>query len=134
MLVAERSITNVIFAGGVDDRELGTLYHYARGYVFPSLYEGFGLPPLEAMLYGTPVLSSDRTCLPEVLGDAALFFSPQVGDGQSGRMFDEQLRRLWSDESLRETLRVSGYRQTRRFSWDAMAQDTLKAYRDISLV
>ena len=132
-LVVARSIGNVLFAGGADDQELGTLYHHARGYVFPSLYEGFGLPPLEAMLYGTPVLSSDMTCLLEVLGDAALFFSPASPDGSSDVVFEEQLRLLWSDESLRESLRVRGYLQARQFSWDTMARDTLAAYRDISL-
>ncbi|MDO9509655.1 MAG: glycosyltransferase family 1 protein [Candidatus Magasanikbacteria bacterium] len=68
---------NIIFTDFVPDNELSTLYQNAKAYIFPSLYEGFGLPPLEAMQYNIPVISSDTTCLPEILGNSAFYFDPQ---------------------------------------------------------
>lgn len=72
-----KNCKNIIFTDFVPDNELSALYQNSTAYVFPSLYEGFGLPPLEAMQYGVPVISSNATCLPEVLGNNALYFNPQ---------------------------------------------------------
>ncbi len=119
-------IPNVLFAGFVPDRELGTLYRHGQAYVFPSLYEGFGLPPLEAMSYGLPVLSSDRGSLPEILGRAALFFDPE--DQAS---FVQGLKTILGDRRLREELVRTGYGRLRYFSWDEMADRTLRIYREI---
>lgn len=119
----ERGLRNVIFAGFVDDQALGTLYRYAACYIFPSLYEGFGLPPLEAMAYGLPVLSSDRGSLPEVLGAAARYFDPQA-EGS----LEKELQAILSSPAVRQKLAERGYQQGRRYSWDAMAAATLALY------
>jgi len=77
-LVENKKIKNIIFLGFVPDLELDTLQHNARAYVFPSLYEGFGLPPLEAMAKGTPVISSDHLCMQEILEDSAYYFNGEI--------------------------------------------------------
>ena len=122
--VVARAIDNIIFTGYVSDRELGKLYRYASVYVFPSLYEGFGLPPLEAMQYGTPVLASNRGSLPEILGEAALYFNPE----QESELC-EQLERIIKDDQLRADLRQKGYTQAASYSWVRMAEQTLQEYQ-----
>ncbi len=114
---------NLRFTGFLSDAEISVLYRHGLAYVFPSLYEGFGLPPLEAMSHGLPVVSSDRGSLPEVLGKAALYFDPENPD-----QFAEEISRVAHDPSLRERLKVSGYRRMRMFSWKRMAEETLAAY------
>ena len=99
------------------------LLNGARAFVFPSLYEGFGLPPLEAMACGTPVVTSDVSALPEVVGDAALLIDPLDVDALT-----DAIRRLWADEALREDLRVRGLSRARRFTWDVTARLTLETY------
>jgi len=121
--VEEQEFKNVVFAGFVDDRELGTLYRFARCYVFPSLYEGFGLPPLEAMVHGLPVLSSRSGSLPEILGDAARYFDPETPGS-----FESELREMLGSETVRQELILCGYRQAARFSWEQMALETQKLY------
>jgi glycosyltransferase involved in cell wall biosynthesis len=125
LAVEGKGMENVRFAGFVPDRELDSLYRRARAYVFPSLYEGFGLPPLEAMGKGTPVLASRTTSLPEVLGDAALYFDPSV-EGS----LEDALRRMWTDAGLGADLRKKGYRRWSRFSWEEMAKKTLETYEE----
>lgn len=120
----EQTLPNVRFAGFVDDQDLNVLYRHARLYVFPSLYEGFGLPPLEAMSCGTPVLASNRASLPEVLGLAAQYFDPS--DSES---FRYAVVRLMEDEESRSELRTLGYAQAARYSWREMARETLAAYQ-----
>jgi glycosyltransferase involved in cell wall biosynthesis len=95
----------------------------ARAFVFPSLYEGFGLPPLEAMACGTPVVTSDVSALPEVVGDAALLVDPLDVDALASA-----IRRLWTDEGLRQDLRARGLSRVRRYTWDATARLTLEVY------
>jgi len=116
----------VTFAGTVSDEELDTLYRYARVSVFPSRYEGFGLPPLEAMAKGSPVLAASAAAFPEVLGEAARFFDPE----RPGALRTELLS-LWNDESSRTELRLRGYRRAAMFSWETMGQSTLDVYRNI---
>ena len=94
--------------------------------VYPSLYEGFGLPPLEAMAVGTPVVASDRASLPEVLGDAALRVDPT-----DRRALSEALEAALTRPELREDLRERGRRRAREFSWDRCAELTLDVYRDV---
>ena len=102
------------------------LYAGARAFVYPSLYEGFGMPPLEAIACGTPVLTSNVSSLPEVMGDAALFVDPQdVGAIASG------LTRLWREDALRADLRARGLARAREFSWDRTARLMLDVYRDV---
>ncbi len=111
----------VSFVGCPADADLADLYRGSLGSVFPSLYEGFGLPPLEAMACGVPVLTSNVCSLPEVVGDAAVLVDPldveAIADG---------IRRLTEDDALRKELRSKGIERARRFSWDETARKTSK--------
>lgn len=121
--VREKRATNVVFAGFLDDQELNTLYRFAQSYLFPSLYEGFGLPPLEAMACGTPVIAARAGALPEVLGDAAVYFDPQQQDS-----FAQALRSILGSEEQRKALIERGYQQVARYDWHRMARETLTLY------
>ena len=116
----------VLFPGFVDDKDLGTLYGNALLYVFPSLYEGFGLPPLEAMTYGCPVVASNLASMPEILGKAAAYFDPN-----DFSEFKEVLEEVINKKKLRDELIFEGYRQIKRYSWDDCSRNTLNVYRDI---
>jgi glycosyltransferase involved in cell wall biosynthesis len=114
---------DVRILGWVEQAELESLYAAAACLVFPSLYEGFGLPVLEAMARGVPVATSNRSSLPEVAGDAALLFDPEdVGAMTSA------IERLLSDAAERERLIALGYEQAKRFTWEACARGTLASY------
>ena len=116
-------ITGVRWLGEVLPELLPCLYKNAISFLFPSLYEGFGLPPLEAMASGTPVLCSNRASLPEAVGDAALLVDPErIEEIVAG------INRLVSDSALRKELSVKGLQQAARFSWDKMADQTWQAY------
>lgn len=115
---------SVIFPGYIPDQDLPALYQQAELYVFPSLAEGFGLPPLEAMRYGTPVASSSYTCLPEILGDAAAYFDPK-----SKSAIVKVLSDLLEHPEKRAVLADRGFRQAERYSWEAMARKTLAIYQ-----
>lgn len=119
-------IENVIFAGFRSDQELSSLYRFARIYVFPSLYEGFGLPPLEAMACGAPVVASDRGSLPEILGDAALYFDPT-----SEKELVQAMQTAEGDLHLKEVLREKGYRQAAKFHFRDMAAATYRVYQRV---
>jgi len=119
---------NIIFPGYVPDNELAEFYDNALAYVFPSFYEGFGLPPLEAMAHGLPVVSSNRACLPEIFGPAALYFNPD-NEADMKNKIEEALR----DEKLREDLRNRGYKQIKKYSWHDCAEKTLEMYKDLLL-
>jgi glycosyltransferase involved in cell wall biosynthesis len=118
---------DVRFLDWVSDAELEGLYAAADAFVFPSLYEGFGLPVLEAMTRGVPVASSDRSSLPEVAGDAALLFDPERVDEIAGA-----IRRLLADGSLADRLRTAGREQAARFTWAQTARRVLESYRRAS--
>lgn len=121
--IQQAKITNIYLVGGVPDAHLAVLYRNAKGYVFPSLYEGFGLPPLEAMQYGIPVLVSNRGSLPEVVGDAAV-----VVDPDNTEEFISQYRALLYDEVLRRRCIQKGRVRTQEFSWQKMAEATKDIY------
>lgn len=110
------------FSGG--DEVLADLYEAAHVFVYPSLYEGFGIPPLEAMSVGCPVLCSDRSSLPEVLGDAAGFFDPESVDSIA-----TALERVLFDTSYRQGMIGKGYGRCVRYSWEKCAKETLDVYR-----
>ncbi len=114
---------DVRFLGWVDDAELEGLYAAARCFVFPSLYEGFGLPVLEAMARGVPVACSGRGALAEVAGDAALRFDPE-----SEPEIAAAIERLLGDPAEAERLRAAGRAQAARFTWRATADGTLACY------
>ena len=114
----------VLFAGFIGDEDLPAVYSLAELFVFPSLAEGFGLPPLEAMASGTPCVVSNSSSLPEVAGVAALLFDPTSLDG-----FEDCVIRLLTDSELHASLREAGLRQAKRFSWKRAAEETLAVYR-----
>ena len=109
--------------GFIADADLPDLYHAADTFVFPSLYEGFGLPVLEAMACGCPVLSSTRGSLGEVIADAAETVEPEDIDD-----LQRQLTRLASDAGLRERLRAAGLKRAQQFDWQRTAEATLETY------
>jgi len=111
------------FTGWVDDPTLEALYRAATCFVFPSLAEGFGLPVLDALVRGVPVACSNTSSLPELAGDAAVYFEPNEIDSIAGA-----LRRLLEDESLRRHLAERGIEQARKFSWERTASRTLESY------
>ena len=117
---------DIRFLGHVSDADLPALLCGALAFVYPSLYEGFGLPPLEAMACGTPVMTSNRSSLPEVVGDAALIVDP---DDRAA--LADAMARLVSDPTLREDLRARGLDRARRYSWDATARRTIEVYEDV---
>lgn len=122
----ENGYTNIDFVGFMSDAQLAWLYQNCKAYVFPSFMEGFGLPPLEAMQYGAPVVSSNATCLPEVLGDAAVYFDPSR-EKEMSKMIEKVLK----DEKLRKQMIEKGYQQVKKYSWERMAKQTLEVYNEV---
>ncbi|MCW5720973.1 MAG: glycosyltransferase family 4 protein [Devosia sp.] len=112
------------YLGFVPDEHLPLLFSGARLFAFPSLYEGFGLPVLEAMASGVPVVTADRSSLPEVGGDAALYVEPEDVDALTAA-----LERALHDDNWRENAIEKGFAHARQFSWEQCAADTLVAYR-----
>lgn len=111
----------------VDQPDAPALFNLAEVFVFPSLYEGFGLPPLEAMASGTPLICSNASSLPEVVGDAGILFDPRDLGALTHAM-----ARVLGDEALRADLRQHGLQQARKFSWERTARETLAVYEDIT--
>lgn len=119
---------HVRFLGHLPDEMLAILYRLAAVFVFPSLYEGFGLPPVEAMASGTPVVTSNVSSLPEVTGDAALLVDPYDVDS-----IVDGLSRVLSDPALAQTMRQKGLVRAREFSWERSVGRTLALYREIAV-
>lgn len=114
---------HIHFTGRLANDEISALYHGALAFVFPSLYEGFGLPVLEAMQAGVPVLTSNVSSMPEIVAEAGLLVDPtEVGAIAAG------MRRLYDDQDLRTHLRAAGRERAARFSWEATARKTLAVY------
>ncbi len=113
----------VIFTGRIPDNELAQFYSKAECFVFPSLYEGFGLPPLEAMACGCPVITSNTTSLPEVVGDAGVLIDPTSVD-----QLVEALENVLSDSSMRKEMRLRGIARSKDFSWESCAKKTCALY------
>jgi glycosyltransferase involved in cell wall biosynthesis len=112
------------FLGRVDSHDLRYLYNAARCLVHPAFYEGFGLTPLEAMACGTPVVASNVSSLPEVVGDAAMLVDPQHDEEITVALW-----RVLTDQALRETLRAKGLQRAAAFSWQRAAEQTMAVYR-----
>lgn len=121
--VQKKAISGVIFTGFVSEGQLRWLYENTAAYVFPSLSEGFGLPGLEAMAHGAPVVSSDATCLPEIYGGAAHYFNPLDTSDMAAK-----IKEVLSDNKLRDELIASGKRQAAKYSWRKTAEQTLVLY------
>ena len=117
---------NILFTGFVSDNELNWLYAHTNCYVFPSLMEGFGLPGLEAMLHGAPVVSSNATCLPEVYENAAYYFNPLDSDDIA-----RAISTVLDDQALRNKLITAGAEQVKKYSWETTAEQTLAVYRKV---
>ncbi|PID57156.1 hypothetical protein CSB45_07965 [candidate division KSB3 bacterium] len=113
----------ICFTNTLAEEELLQFYQHAALFVFPSLYEGFGLPPLEAMACGIPVISSNAASLPEVAGDAALLVNPHNREELA-----DAIRKVLTDRELAETLRTKGLEQARSFSWTSAAKEHLAVY------
>jgi glycosyltransferase involved in cell wall biosynthesis len=118
---------HVRFLHGVPDTDLPGLYNAASVLATPSFYEGFGLPALEAMACGTPVVVADRASLPEVVGEAGLLVNPDDVDDIA-----RALNRVLTDEPLRARMRALGLAQAARFTWERTAQATLAVYREVT--
>lgn len=123
-ILEELDLEEVIFTGKASAKDLLFLYNAGQGLVYPSLYEGFGLPPLEAMACGTPVVTSNVSSLPEVVGDAALMVDPEDISGLA-----KAIGRVLTDEALRKDLIERGFKQAKLFSWERTAKETLALYR-----
>ena len=111
--------SRIIFLGYVSDVQLRALYENATCFIYPSFYEGFGLPPLEAMACGCPVIVSNTSSLPEVCGDAALYCDPSDPIGLA-----EKITVLINDDTLRDEMRQKGFEHVKQFSWDKCARET----------
>ncbi len=109
-----------------DDNLLGQLYRRATALVYPSLYEGFGLPPLEAMAHGCPVISSDRSSMPEVIGEAGEFFDPTSVESMA-----RAIERVVYSPSYAQELRDRGQHRLEKFTWERCAAQTLEIYRSL---
>ncbi|MGG7176957.1 glycosyltransferase family 4 protein [Clostridium paraputrificum] len=117
---------SILFTGFLDDSLLPIFYSGAEAFVYPSTYEGFGLPPLEAMSCKTPVITSNLTSIPEVTGDNAILINPFDKDQLSQSLLD-----LLNNEYLKDELGEKGYKRSLHFSWKQTASNTLDAYNDI---
>ncbi len=116
----------VVFPGFVADGDLPALYNLADLFVFPSLYEGFGLPPLEALACGTPVITSDASSLPEVVGEAGL--TVEATDAEA---LAEAMKRVLEDDTLRERMIARGMKQARKFTWEKAAAKLMNLYETL---
>ncbi len=126
MLQDSKYKNDVVFLDFVTEDELVCLYNYAKVFLYPSFYEGFGLPPLEAMSCGVPVITSNVTSIPEIVGDAAMLVNPYD---------DEELKDallvMLHDEKVRSDYIERGFKQVKKFSWRKMAIETLKIYESL---
>jgi len=117
---------DVLFLGFVPDEHLASLYQYSLAYVFPSFIEGFGLPAIEAQSYGVPVLASNNSSLPEILGNSAIYFDPfNIND------ISKIIIRIISDEDLKEKVKNLGYKNYIRFDWQGMAKQVKRIYENL---
>ncbi len=117
---------DVIFTGYICEKDLPALYNLADLFVFPSFYEGFGLPVLEAMACGLPVITSDTSSLPEVVGDAGIMVDPYDVEGLAEAMY-----KVLADATLQQRMRAKGLQRAELFSWEETARKTLAVYRKL---
>ena len=117
---------DVVFTGYVSDEDLPALYNAADLFVYPSIYEGFGLPPLEAMACGTPVITSNTSSLPEVVGDAGIMIDPCNVDGLADAMYE-----VLTKAGLRANMIKKGLERAEMFSWEKCARETLEVYEEV---
>ncbi len=118
---------DIVFAGSVPEKELPQWYNAADLLVYPCAYAGFGLPPLEAMACGTPVITSNTTSLPEVVGDAGIMIDPADIDKLSNKMYD-----VLTDEDLAKNMSIKGLKRSKIFNWEESARKTIEVYREVN--
>jgi glycosyltransferase involved in cell wall biosynthesis len=127
-LIADAKLDDsVILPGFIPDHDLLQLYPISSVFFFPSLYEGFGLPPLEAMAAGVPVVSSNTSCMPEVLGDAAVCVDPLDYDAAAQEMYG-----LLTDPQRRMLLKERGKERAAQFTWERTGELTMQAYERLA--
>ncbi|MBM7558082.1 glycosyltransferase involved in cell wall biosynthesis [Halanaerobacter jeridensis] len=117
---------NVSFTGFVSNEDLLLLYNAATAFVFPSLYEGFGLPPVEAMACGTPVVATNTSAVPEVVDDAAVKFNPYDVNEMAKSIID-----VLDNKKLQQKLSKNGLKRAEKFSWKKTAKETLEVYKEV---
>lgn len=125
--IARLGLHSAVQSRFVTDNQLAYLYKQALCFVFPSLYEGFGIPILESFAMGCPVLLSDASCFPEVAGDAALYFDPNDADAMVASML-----KVVEDSALRDSMAKKGYDRLGLFSWEKTAEETAALYRTLA--
>jgi glycosyltransferase involved in cell wall biosynthesis len=126
MDIIRREHDNIVYLGYLSDLELAYLYNLASVFIYASLYEGFGLPPLEAMACGTPVIVSRSSSIPEICGDAAYFVDPHSIDSIS-----EGMTKVFSDSELRKSLVQRGLARAQSFTWDQSARSHLALFSEV---
>jgi glycosyltransferase involved in cell wall biosynthesis len=124
--VRENKIQNIIFTDFIPDIELDVIYKNSLFYIFPSLYEGFGLPPLEAMMRKIPVASSNHPCMKEILDENAYFF-----DAAKKENITKAITEFYENQELRKQLAERGVEWARRYNWNDMAKKTIDIYKSI---
>lgn len=124
----DRLLSRVIIPAYIDDKDLPLIYSSADVFVFPSLYEGFGLPPLEAMACGVPVIASYNSSLKEILGQAALYIYNPLDSEEISR----NVLTVLEDEKLQKVLKKEGLKQARKFSWERTIEDTIEIYNRVT--
>ncbi len=125
---ASKFSDDIILTGYISGKELLALYRLASCFVFPSLYEGFGLPVLEAMVNSTPVVCSKRSSLPEIAGDAAVYFNPDDAEDIANKII-----RVLEDTELKNRLISSGKKQVRKYSWKKSVEKTVQIYKHVNM-
>lgn len=118
---------SIVFTGYVSNAEKNALYKHAQAYVLPSLYEGFGNPPLEAMSAGRPVVVSNNSSLPEICGDACVYFDPNDTMNMANKISD-----VLSNKDLRASLKAKGLQRVKQFSWEKCARETLEVLKEVA--
>ena len=121
-IIRRKNLSNrIFFTGYVKDADIAAIYNLAKLFVFPSLYEGFGIPPLEAQACGCPVVCSDAASLPEACGDSVVYFDPYSVEDMR-----DKIQMVLDDENLQNELRVKGFENIKRFSWERSAKQIIE--------
>jgi len=128
MAFLDKNRDKIIYTGYVSENELALIYNKASVFVFPSFYEGFGLPPLEAMACGCPVIVSDRASLPEVCSDSALYVNPHEPEDIA-----DKIMKVLENQELRENLRKKGIQRSQSFKWENTAKDILNIFEEVAI-